>query len=211
MSYSPLTGLVYFPVQEVWLPYSRDPGFEPTVGRQFRSNTGWGGTLGEAGRIATEIGNSRGRAWLTAWDPVRQREAWRVDYPSRGSGGVLATAGNIVVQGTVNHTVAIYRADTGEKLWELPVQTIPVAGPISYAVERALRSAQASAAATRCCRATTTPARDGRLVFKLGGTAQRRRSTRQCRYRGAAGVPCRRVPRTAALSPNLRGLPAFSP
>jgi quinohemoprotein ethanol dehydrogenase len=179
MSYSPITGLVYFPVQEVWLPYSRDPGFAPTEGRQFRSNTGWGGTLGEAGRIATELGNSRGRAWLTAWDPVHQREAWRVDYPSRGSGGVLATAGNLVVQGTVNQTVAIYRADDGEKLWEMPVQTIPVAGPISYTVDGEQYIALSAGfgggnAMLQEIRTSTSRKRaDGRLLaFKLGGTAQ---------------------------------------
>ena len=179
MSYSPITGLVYFPVQEVWLPYSRDPGFTPTEGRQFRSNTGWGGTLGEAGRIATELGNSRGHAWLTAWDPVRQREAWRVDYPSRGSGGTLATAGNLVFQGTVNQTVAAYRADTGIKLWDMPVQTIPVAGPISYSVDGEQYIALSAGfgggnAMLQEIRTTTSRKRaDGRLlVFKLGGTAQ---------------------------------------
>src|SRR5882672_12590146 len=179
MSYSPLTGLVYFPVQEVWLPYARDPGFAPIAGRQFRSNTGWGGTLGEAGRKATELGNSRERAWLTAWDPVRQREAWRVDYRSRGSGGVLATAGNLVFQGTVNQTVAAYRADSGERLWEMAVQTIPVAGPISYSVGGEQYIAVSAGfgggnAMLQEIRATTSRKRaDGRLlVFKLGGTAQ---------------------------------------
>ena len=68
MSFSPLTGLVYFPVQEVWLPYSRDPGFAPTEGKQFRSNTGWGGTLGEAGRVATELGNIRAQKASTQAD-----------------------------------------------------------------------------------------------------------------------------------------------
>ena len=135
MSYSPLTGLVYFPAQEVWMPYARDPGFPVDEPRAFRIGNGWGGALGEAGRTAMAIAGQRARGWLTAWDPVRQREAWRVDYSGTGSGGVLATAGNLVVQGTVDDTVAIYRADNGEKLWEVLVNTEPAAGPISYAVD----------------------------------------------------------------------------
>jgi quinohemoprotein ethanol dehydrogenase len=135
MSYSPLTGLVYFPAQEVWMPYARDPNFPVDEPRAFRIGNGWGGALGAAGREAMAIGGQRAKGWLTAWDPVRQREAWRVDYSGTGSGGVLATAGNLVVQGTVDDTVAIYRADNGEKLWEVLVNTEPAAGPISYAVD----------------------------------------------------------------------------
>ncbi len=180
MSYSPITGLVYFPVQEVWLPYSRDPGFTPTEGRQFRSNTGWGGTLGEAGRIATELGLTRAATRGSRHGiRCRQREAWRVDYPSRGSGGTLATAGNLVIQGTVDQTVAAYRADTGTKLWEMPVQTIPVAGPISYSVDGEQYIALSAGfgggnAMLQEIRTTTSRKRaDGRLlVFKLGGKAE---------------------------------------
>ena len=102
-----------------------------------------------------------------------------MDYPSRGSGGTLATAGNLVFQGTVNQTVAAYRADTGTKLWEMAVQTIPVAGPISYSVDGEQYIALSAGfgggnAMLQEIRTTTSRKRaDGRLlVFKLGGTAQ---------------------------------------
>ncbi len=102
-----------------------------------------------------------------------------MDYPSRGSGGTLATAGNLVIQGTVNQTVAVYRADTGAKLWEMAVQTIPVAGPISYSVDGEQYIALSAGfgggnAMLQEIRTTTSRKRaDGRLlVFKLGGTAQ---------------------------------------
>lgn len=116
------------------MPYARDPNFPVDEPRRFRNGNGWGGALGEAGQRAMAEAGTRTRAWLTAWDPVRQREAWRVDQSGLG-GGTLATAGNLVVQGTADQTLAIYRADTGEKLWEALVQTRPVAGPISYAVD----------------------------------------------------------------------------
>ena len=36
---------------------------------------------------------------LIAWNPVEQREVWEVTHPVLESGGVLATAGNLVFQG----------------------------------------------------------------------------------------------------------------
>lgn len=175
MSYSPLTGLVYFPAQEVWMPYARDPDFPVDEPRAFRIGNGWGGALGEAGRAAMALGGQRAKGWLTAWDPVRQREAWRVDYSATGSGGVLSTAGNLVVQGTVDDTIAIYRADNGEKLWEVLVNTEPSAGPISYAVDGeqyiAVNAGMHGMAGGGFGGGPVSRA-DGRvLAFKLGGTA----------------------------------------
>jgi quinohemoprotein ethanol dehydrogenase len=175
MSYSPLTGLVYFPAQEVWMPYARDPNFPVDAPRGFRIGNGWGGALGAAGREAMAVAGERAKAWLSAWDPVRQREAWRVDYSGTGSGGVLATAGNLVVQGTVDDTIAIYRADNGDKLWEVLVNTEPAAGPISYAVNGeqyiAVNAGMHGMAGGRFGAGPVNRA-DGRvLAFKLGGTA----------------------------------------
>ena len=71
---------------------------------------------------------------MLAWDPVQQKEAFRIPYPHAGNGGTMVTAGNLLVQGTINKTFAIYRADNGQKLWEMPVGTVPVSGPITYEV-----------------------------------------------------------------------------
>ena len=175
MAYSPLTGLAYFPAQEVWMPYARDPNFPVDQPRQFRIGNGWGGAMGAAGRAAMAIANERSRGWLSAWDPVRQREAWRVDYSGTGSGGVLATAGNLVVQGTVDDTIAIYRADNGEKLWEALVNTEPAAGPISYAVDGeqyiAINAGMHGMARGGFAGGPVSRAGGRVLTFKLGGTA----------------------------------------
>jgi quinohemoprotein ethanol dehydrogenase len=48
---------------------------------------------------------------------------------------VLATAGNLLIQGTINKTLAIYRADTGAKLWEMNIDQAPVAGPVTYMID----------------------------------------------------------------------------
>ncbi len=135
MSYSPLTGLVYFSAQEQGSIYARaeDGQYRYAKGRsnsgqQFGNEPELRARL-QAEAVATEKG------YLLAWNPVTQTEAWRVDYGIPGSGGVLATAGNLLIQGTIEKTLAIYRADNGRKLWEMNIDQAPVAGPITYMID----------------------------------------------------------------------------
>jgi quinohemoprotein ethanol dehydrogenase len=72
--------------------------------------------------------------YLVAWDPVKQKEAWRVRYGKGGNGGTLTTAGNLVVEGTSHQQLVIYRATDGKQLWATDAQTVPMAGPITYTV-----------------------------------------------------------------------------
>jgi len=81
------------------------------------------------------VADSREKGYLLAWNPVTQKEAFRVPYPYPGSGGVLTTAGNLLVEGTIEKNLAIYRADNGAKLWQMPVDNVAIAGPITYAVD----------------------------------------------------------------------------
>jgi len=74
------------------------------------------------------------RARLVAWDPVQQKEAWRVDRFDVWNGGTLATAGNLVFQGTGTALFSAYAADTGKDLWSASTQTGVIAGPITYKV-----------------------------------------------------------------------------
>jgi quinohemoprotein ethanol dehydrogenase len=135
MSYSPLTGLVYFPAQEQWAVQARVPD-DKFRWVQWRSNTGLDySSQPELRRELQAIANSREKGYLLAWDPVRQQEAFRIPYPYPGSGGVLTTAGNLLVQGTIERKLAIYRADDGRKLWETDTQTVAIAGPITYEVD----------------------------------------------------------------------------
>ena len=176
MSYSPLTGLVYFTVQEDWISLSVAREFTP---KKFRSNPAWGFETDPAKRAEyNRLMIERREAWLTAWDPVRQREAWRVPHSDVGSGGALATAGNIVVQGSIDRDFVIYRATDGEKLWSMPIQTVALAGPISYevdgeqyiAVNAGWGGGRAIVARASGNNFPISPART--LVFKLGATGQ---------------------------------------
>jgi quinohemoprotein ethanol dehydrogenase len=72
---------------------------------------------------------------LVAWDPVKQKEAWRAEFVAPWNGGTLTTAGNLVFQGTADGRFIAYNATTGEKLWETPVGTGVVAAPATYTID----------------------------------------------------------------------------
>ena len=65
---------------------------------------------------------------------MTNKEKFRIEHAGPWSGGVLATAGNLIFQGTPGGEFAAYRADNGTKLWSMPAQTGVVAGPVSYSV-----------------------------------------------------------------------------
>jgi quinohemoprotein ethanol dehydrogenase len=135
MAYSPLTGLVYLSAQEQWMVMSRvkDGAFKFVP---HRSNSGFDYvSQPEQRKQMQKLADSREKGYLLAWDPVKQKEAFRVPYPYPGSGGILATAGNVLVQGTIKKTLAVYRADNGAKLWEMDTQTVAIAGPMSYELD----------------------------------------------------------------------------
>ena len=72
---------------------------------------------------------------LLAWDPIKQKEAWRVPYKMMWNGGTLTTAGNLVFQGTSDGRFVAYSADKGEKLWEINVGIGIIAPPVTYQID----------------------------------------------------------------------------
>jgi len=164
MAYNPETGLVYIPAQEIPANYFPVSHFKT-------SPIGW-----NLGTGLTGPGPNKG--YLLAWDPVKQKEVWRVTYRGPWNGGVVTTAGNIVAQGNAAGEFAVYRADSGEKLWSMNAQSGIIGAPISYQVdgEQYLAvlsgwggyyplSAGAAAADSGNLRNVSRV-----LVFKLGGT-----------------------------------------
>jgi alcohol dehydrogenase (cytochrome c)/quinohemoprotein ethanol dehydrogenase len=135
MAYSPRTGLVYIPTHVLGFPYTQAQSFNPGP---LRKNLGV--DLGSISfppndpELANQVASSL-EGYLLAWDPVNQREVWRASHPSPFNGGALATAGNIVFQGTYAGEFAAYRADNGTKLWSMQAQTSVLAGPISYEID----------------------------------------------------------------------------
>ena len=135
MSYSPKTGLVYIPANETAQPYNAAAkGWKPgNVGFQLGLEMG-GLTLG-ADPKARAAAASASNGSLIAWDPVAGKARWTIPYPGPTNGGTLATAGNIVFQGTAGGDFLAYTADTGKKLWSFPTQTGVIAAPITYSVK----------------------------------------------------------------------------
>ena len=174
MAFSPLTGLVYVPVTETYMAYAAAESFDPARGGLGTSFTGFDA---ERRQIA-EYADAHSRGWLSAWDPVAQREVWRGPVAQKGSGGVLATAGNLVFQGTIGTTFAAYRADTGALVWEMPVQQVPISAPIAYEVDGeqyiAVNAGWGGGLAhvERSAYSQLFLSKPRLLVFKLGGTAQ---------------------------------------
>jgi quinohemoprotein ethanol dehydrogenase len=133
MSYSPITGLVYIPVQDSGFLYKSDEDFQP---KKLANNYGIdvvAAGMPQDPKIKKAIIDSVGGR-LLAWDPINQKEVWKVDRPGPWNGGVLVTAGNLVFEGTASGNFEAYRADKGEKVWSFAAQTGVMAGPVTYTV-----------------------------------------------------------------------------
>jgi alcohol dehydrogenase (cytochrome c)/quinohemoprotein ethanol dehydrogenase len=130
MSFSPQTGLVYIPIHSANFVYGHDARFKPqamgtNLGIDFTGNI-----PANAKAAADDLASAQGR--LIAWDPVAQKEVWRVERAGPANGGALATAGGIVFQGTGMGEFTALDAATGAALWSSPVQTGVMAAPMTY-------------------------------------------------------------------------------
>lgn len=72
---------------------------------------------------------------LIAWDPLAQKEAWRHEHVSPWNRGTLATAGDLVFQGTADARFLAFDAKTGKQIWEAPTRTGVIAAPVTYEVD----------------------------------------------------------------------------
>ncbi|PZN33211.1 MAG: PQQ-dependent dehydrogenase, methanol/ethanol family [Proteobacteria bacterium] len=168
MSYSPLTGLVYIPAMHSNFPMVATHEDDNPMGQKLSISFMRGFELYE--QPGAERRLSEGL--LLAWDPVAEREVWRVSMGENGrGGGTLATAGGLVFQGNSSEQAFVaYRADTGERLWSFPAQTGIVAGAVSYEVDGEQYVAVVAGARNRGN--YYAPNYSRLLVFKLGGTAE---------------------------------------
>ncbi len=138
MSFSPKTQLVYLPIQEMPFGYKTDPNFVYRPGRGI-----W--NLANASTQQPNLGarnepeyiqlSQWTKGALVAWDPVSQKEVWRVQHPTVGAGGLLSTAGGLVFQGTPDGVFHAYRADNGLEVWKYKTNTGIIAGAMSYEID----------------------------------------------------------------------------
>jgi quinohemoprotein ethanol dehydrogenase len=131
MSYSPLTGLTYIPVNEVGFNFKSQDDFEfKNLALNFGIDMVAAGMPQDPTVKKAILNSVKGK--LVAWDPVQQKQAWAVERPGPWNGGILSTAGNLVFEGTAAGHFEAYRADTGARVWSFDAQTGVMAGPVTY-------------------------------------------------------------------------------
>jgi len=132
MSYNPTRGLVYVPTQDIPHVHWDATDFEFQEGFW---NTGTDMEIAAApdDPAAFQQLTSMISGQLIAWDPEEQREVWRYQHAGPWNGGTLATAGDLVFQGSLIGEMAAYAAGSGERLWQFDAQTGIAAAPVSFA------------------------------------------------------------------------------
>jgi alcohol dehydrogenase (cytochrome c)/quinohemoprotein ethanol dehydrogenase len=133
MAFHPGEKLVYIPAFEAGMMYVPESGWKPDKARGFNVGFSLAGNLPpDLGFRKQAAGTLRGM--LVAWDPVKQEPRWTVEHPGPWNGGLLATGGGLVFQGTAGSEFNAYDAGTGKKLWSFAAQTGVVAPPVTYTV-----------------------------------------------------------------------------
>jgi quinohemoprotein ethanol dehydrogenase len=120
MSFSPKTGLLYIPYMQVGIRFVRG---EPQPG---------GFSLGTVSLKAYEADPQDGKGALLAYDPVRQKVAWKAQHDQIWNGGVVSTAGDLVFQGTADGIISAYNAVNGERLWRFDAGLGVIAPPMTW-------------------------------------------------------------------------------
>ncbi len=176
MAFHPGTGFVYIPAQEIPMIYADDAAYKQRPGAW---NVGVDFLIAAIPDEKTQRQALRGllKGHLSAWNPVTQTEVWRVDHGGPWNGGVLATGGNLVFQGTARGIFRAYRADTGKSLWSFDAQTGILPGAITYqldGIQYITLVAGSGGAYPMMSAFVDEQGKENRsrvLTFKLGGTA----------------------------------------
>jgi quinohemoprotein ethanol dehydrogenase len=115
MAFSPQTNLAYIPYIHSSARYELGPN-------------------GIARRIMIKHDPDDGTGRLLAWDPVTQTERWSIRRERMWSGGVAATAGNLVFQGDGDGIFHAHDALTGKEVWQFDAKLGIIGAPITYMV-----------------------------------------------------------------------------
>ncbi len=134
MAYHPGEKLVYIPAFEAGMMYAPEANWKPDTARGFNVGFSLAGNLPPDGGFRKQVAGTL-RGMLVAWDPVAQKPRWTVEHPGPWNGGLLATGGGLVFQGTTGSEFNAYDAGTGKKLWSFAAQTGVVAPPVTYTVD----------------------------------------------------------------------------
>jgi PQQ-dependent dehydrogenase (methanol/ethanol family) len=124
MSYSMQTGLVYIPSFNLCMDIAGKEE-EYTPGKFYLASEFDLDQADQGGFLAA----------LKAWDPVAQKEAWKVKEDLPILGGAMSTAGGLVFYGNPRGTLKALDAKTGAILWQFNVGTGILQSPITYSID----------------------------------------------------------------------------
>ena len=178
MAFSPQTGLVYMPAQELALAYLTTRSSSPARSASTSAST-------STAAMMPDDAKSRAAALATVQrlpQGVGSGDAegsWSVEHSGAWNGGVLSTAGNLVFQGNVGGEFVAYNASDGTKLWSFPAQTGVIAAPATYTIGdeqyvvvlAGWGGAYAISGGDASRKGGPAINRSRVLAFKLGGTA----------------------------------------
>ncbi len=128
MSYDPRSGLVYIPYMQLGARITDDR--TPIVDDKGDPAFHFAGVYMQM--VLRDADDGKGA--LLAWDPVAQQMRWKVKLPTFWNGGVLSTAGGLVIQGTADGRVVAYDVTSGAHLWEFDAKLGIMASPMTYTV-----------------------------------------------------------------------------
>jgi len=132
MAFNPTTKLVYYPGQETSMVVTMNERFEFTEGQ-------WnlGMTMGtQQLKVPAPPPDPKAppmTGFFVAWDPVANKQVWRLPFQS--SGGALSTAGGLIFVGNSGGKLFALDPASGKTLWESQLLPGGVATPISYELD----------------------------------------------------------------------------
>ena len=118
-SYSPVTGLLYVPINRSCLNQTLNPRTVSGTGPRFSIPD-------------PDIGPEGDLTEVRAIDISTGREVWRYSQRAPNAGTTLATAGNVVFFGDSNRRFRAFDAETGEVLWETILGSQISGYPVTY-------------------------------------------------------------------------------
>src|ERR1700678_370148 len=123
MAYSPRTGYIYAPINEVCNDLTSTPT-EAVEGR-FHADGGFSLKLPP---------NRTTYSHLDAWDPITRKRVWSMPYQYILLASVLATAGDLVFSGNPEGEFFALDARTGNKLWSYQTGAGNRGSAVSYSI-----------------------------------------------------------------------------
>ena len=122
-SYSPVTGMLYVPINRSCLNQTTNSRTISGASPRF--------TIPDP-----DIGPDGDLTEVRAIDISTGREVWRYSQRAPNAGTTLATAGNVVFFGDSNRRFRAFDAETGDVLWETILGSQISGYPVTYAVDR---------------------------------------------------------------------------